>query len=203
MNISEYAGSSRGGVDSEFSMGPSDVWISHNRLRAAYSSDTDSGNGIHGNQPNGGMRIFNNVVYDFDVTNDNRGILSGDGAISVYNNTVVRCQRGIVSSSAATNLFVINNIVQDSVEIDFQYMYMASLTSHNISTDASSPDGLGSQIVEFLDYYGDDFHLAADDIAAQHNGTDLSMDPRHPFADDLDGQPRSAPWDIGADQYDD
>ena len=49
----------------------------------------------------------------------------------------------------------------------------------------------------FVNEGADDFHLAAGDTTWRGQGTDLSGT----FTDDIDGQTRSAPWDIGADEY--
>lgn len=73
------------------------------------------------------------------------------------------------------------------------------------SSDASADDygGTGnrvSQTFTFVDEANDDFHLAAGDVGARGFGTNLSTDPDISFSDDIDGQTRVVPWDIGADQ---
>jgi hypothetical protein len=49
----------------------------------------------------------------------------------------------------------------------------------------------------FVDADNDDFHLAAGDTTWKNAGTDLSAT----FTTDIDSETRTAPWDIGADQY--
>lgn len=70
--------------------------------------------------------------------------------------------------------------------------------SNNASSDGS---GVGTaprlnQIFTFVG--GDDYHLAPDDAGARTHG--LNVSGTYGFSDDIDGQTRVAPWDIGADQ---
>ena len=54
--------------------------------------------------------------------------------------------------------------------------------------------------VSFVDAAHGDFHLSAIDTSSHGNGVDLSGDSHLSFSTDIDGQARTAPWDIGADQ---
>lgn len=57
-----------------------------------------------------------------------------------------------------------------------------------------------NQTFSFIDPLNEDFHLQSTDTAAKDFGTTLSTDSIHAFATDIDGQTRTAPWDIGADE---
>ena len=71
----------------------------------------------------------------------------------------------------------------------------------NLSQDATSPQvALRSKLVTFVG--APNYHLNAADVNAKDQGTDLSADPNLVVFDDIDGQLRAAPWDIGADDAD-
>lgn len=78
----------------------------------------------------------------------------------------------------------------------------ASGTVENCATtDTSLPAGNGnrnSQAFSFEDADSWDFRLSPDDTGALGHGQDLSNHPSYPFAHDILGNPRTAPWDIGA-----
>lgn len=70
----------------------------------------------------------------------------------------------------------------------------------NLTEDATSPNaGLRNLVITFTNEGTQDFTLAAGDTSAQGAGTDLSTDPdgKYSFSTDLQGQTRTAPWDIG------
>lgn len=84
---------------------------------------------------------------------------------------------------------------------DFSGTYAAG-SDYNMSSDTTAP-GTNSQISkaasnQFVSISpgSEDLHLKAGSDAIE-NGTDLSGT----FAIDIDGQVRSVPWDIGADEY--
>ena len=67
-------------------------------------------------------------------------------------------------------------------------------------TDAPGSNPRNATTVTFVNAAGDDFHLAATDTGARGQGADLSADAGLSFAVDVDGGPRRAPWEIGADE---
>jgi hypothetical protein len=76
------------------------------------------------------------------------------------------------------------------------------VSSKNISSDATSPDGASYQGKNaytdyFVDYNNDDFHLKATDTVLKDAGDDLGS----PYDVDIDGESVTGTWDIGADEY--
>ena len=93
-----------------------------------------------------------------------------------------------------------NNISYNNVTADYEADNILG-SANNLSSDATSPDvGFQSLSVNFVDEAGDDFHLSGTDTNAQGQGVDLSNDTFRPFSLDIDGDTRSTPWDLGADQ---
>ena len=72
---------------------------------------------------------------------------------------------------------------------------------YNIA-DTNDAPGTNSKncIVLFIDEANKDFHLSSSDTCARDSGIDLSSDPYLSFSDDIDGELRISPWDIGADE---
>lgn len=90
--------------------------------------------------------------------------------------------------------------------------YLAEGTSVINRTTAASEDATGSAGLQNIAYSttagayftnitagSEDFHIGASS-ALKDVGTDLSADANYAFTDDIDGQTRVAPWDIGADE---
>lgn len=133
----------------------------------------------------GGSTWQTGYVYNCTSINHNTGFRSDNNAVTHYKNCL--------SSGAATS--------------DFHKGTKAGITfDYCASSDATADDAGGSgnrinQTFTFEDAASDDYHLASTDAGATGYGTDLSSDPDYPFSDDVDGDTRSAPWDIGFDQY--
>lgn len=133
--------------------------------------------------------IYNNTFSN----NGNGGTGDYDGAIYIW------CQTG-----TSDIVSVKNNVMQNSTGSAFQQNYTCEtyVTANNITEDATSPDvSYRSKAVTFLNEASDDFHLASGDTNAKDAGANLSADSYYAFTTDIDGQTRSAPWDIGADEY--
>ena len=79
-------------------------------------------------------------------------------------------------------------------------------SSTNLSQDASAPaaaGGGGAPVNGVVAFVGaPDYHLNPGDTSAKDRGTNLSADPVLAVLDDIDGQVRQVPWDIGADDAD-
>jgi len=133
----------------------------------------------------GGSTWQTGYVYNCTSINHNIGFRSDNNTIIHYKNCL--------SSGAATS--------------DFHKGTKAGITfDYCASSDATADDtgGTGNRINQtftFVDAANDDYHLDSADAGAIGYGTDLSSDPDYPFSDDVDGEARSAPWDIGFDQY--
>jgi hypothetical protein len=137
--------------------------------------------------------VFNNIIYNFRNTTYSNGTGMGFPVLSyrvynAYNNTVYNTWLGVYATTATNNISM-------GGTTDFN----ATTQSYNMSSDATA-SGTGSltsktasdQFVSTTN----DFHLkvGADAIDA---GTDLGS----PYNVDIDGNTRTAPWDIGADEY--
>ena len=137
--------------------------------------------------------IRNCVVYDWPT-----GISNPTGPlIYVYNTTVHGCATGVSGSNS--EIVAKNVLVQDCTTACWSGTFHANCTN-NASDDNTAPGANAvNGEVTFVNEAGDDFHLDSADTIARGNGSDLSADATFPFAGDIDGETRSAPWDIGAD----
>ena len=146
-------------------------------------------------------KIYNNIIYDSYI-----GIITyyaTNLTAYVYNNTVTNMVSRCIESDGK-QLIAINNITQNCGTNCFQDIFPAA-SDYNISDDGTAP-GSHSKTMTSVVFVDDttspyDFHLAPTDTAAKDSGTDLSSDPNLSFSDDVDGETRTAPWDIGADEY--
>jgi hypothetical protein len=136
------------------------------------------------------------------------------GNIFVFNNTLNNVGTGIQSDYYST--IVYNNIVQNCTD---GYL-VGGGGSFSISSDNNISDIAGdapnatfstvAKSVAFLDEANDDFHLSPNDTSARNMGTSsLFVIPTGGFAEwrdpsvlnyDIDGTPRGASFDIGADE---
>ncbi|MFC1610693.1 hypothetical protein ACFL6C_07035, partial [Myxococcota bacterium] len=185
-----------------------DVRISNNIVVGPYNT-TDSG--VSWGIEVGGVdstsafhRVWNNIVYDMGTTPLSDGIIFyGSGRGYVCNNTIYG---GDSCVSTGDGIVVAKN----NVALDCRYGgdYDARST-HNASSDGippgQSPILLSSDSP--LDYFvgSTDFHI--DPLAPNADkligaGADLSTDGDWAFTTDIDGSPRSAPWEPGADEVD-
>lgn len=147
----------------------------------------------------------NNIIYDCNGNNSSHGIVCTEvlQTLYAYNNTIVNCYFGIRQVSGT--VIAKNNLCDcDSFNAAF-YDFLGtfdSASTDNASSDTTAPGSNPetSQTFTYVDAANDDFHLDASDAGAQSLGADLSSDANWPFSDDFDGDIRSAPWDIGADQ---
>jgi len=162
-------------------------------------------NGIFANMNSGtpSARFYNNIFYDIDSNSNGSGIKMAAGAgsdVLVMNNTFVACR---ISVEMGTNVDwgnMENNVFQDCgagscISIgggnsDYDY---------NICSDTDCNDGANGQdgvTLTFSNKAGDDFRLDATDTEAIDTGSDQSA----VLTDDIEGDARSAPFDIGADE---
>jgi hypothetical protein len=136
--------------------------------------------------------------FFFDILGFGINIDGASTTCNAYNNTLVDCARGIRMTAGVVRPK--NNITQN---ITFNG-FVGTMTDAeaNISSDATSPNvPLRGIDLDFVNYTGNNFHLAATDTEAIGAGVDLSSDPNYPFDYDIDGGTRPAgAWDIGADE---
>jgi len=166
------------------------------RMNNTGSGDALAGDGEAGDN----IFIINNVVYDannclsFDYTNATQW--------TVYNNTVINSNGSAIWIESVGTLYLKNNLVKSSTTNYRVQNNTTEVTAANCSSDATSPDGSSYQnrVYTFVDEANDNFHLAASDTGAKDLGVDLSSDSRYAFNTDIDGETRTAPWDVGADE---
>lgn len=145
-------------------------------------------------------RVRNTIVHGFGRAIDNLDYRTV-GSWVLYN---VLCKGQGVSGVALVDqdggtLFIKNVAVQDIGSAANYIIGAATVTSATVLTeDASSPTvPLRNKAITFVDESGGDFALNSSDLSAKDAGTDLSSDPTWAFNDDILGNTRVAPWDIG------
>lgn len=154
----------------------------------------------------------NNIIYDFSTSNS-RAIHvdwqsgNGDGA-RFYNNTLYNNYYGIYSDSYRSS-YIRNNIVMASGFADFNSDVESSSVAYaenNITSDTTILDynaySTANNITNadpadvFFDHANDDFRLKSGSIAIGQ-GYDLSSI----VFTDIQGETRTVPFDIGADEF--
>jgi len=144
--------------------------------------------------------FYNNIVIGYKrAAGDLWAIRSNYGNTYIYNNSVYDSNIGIARTNG--NVYAINNLSLGCIT-DFLGAF-ATGSDYNVSSDATAPGtNKATGKTAYTDYFVDpangDFHLKDTSLALFGlSGTDLSGT----FSDDIDGVTRTAPWDIGADQY--
>lgn len=150
----------------------------------------------------GPVRIWNNIIYDWDGSGG-QGIhaeTSGATKAYCYNNTIIDCEIGMLTAGG-NDIIAKNNIVQGSTT-GYSGTFDGNSTN-NLSDHDDSPGSnpQNSKTLTFADAANDDFHLDSGDSDAIDQGVDLSADANLAFSDDIDGDARSGTWDIGADEF--
>jgi|GEM_PF-2248730 len=160
--------------------------------------------GIHSQNINGEtVYIWNNIIYNFKRDYSYGIFMASSYPIFVcYNNTVINCYYGVYNEGVDQPTYCTNNLSSGSILSDFTGTYDSD-SDYNASSDTTAPgaNSRTNQTFTFVDVANDDYHLDSTDTGAKDYGTDLSSDPYLSFTDDIDGETRSAPWDIGADEY--
>ena len=148
--------------------------------------------------------ISNNIIYDLSTT-DSKGFYvayqgaNGDGQ-RVLNNTFYNNYYGVYVNSGYRGAHIRNNIAMNSFDEDFETTRSdgnIDVKTNNISSDSTGNTTLVSATDLFLDPSNDDFRLKAGATAAIDQGFDVSA----LVSDDVQGETRSLPFDIGADEY--
>lgn len=182
-----------------------DIRISQNILKGPGNSTSDWCSGIEFyNASNGTARIWNNIIYNWKSSTNDNGIdltSESDFTYYVYNNTVYGISGTGFRLTGTTHLK--NNIAQDCGD---GYLIVPADEDYNIS-DLNELELQGTNdkeltSVQFVNSSGEDFRISSSDLTAKDAGVDLSGDLYLSFSDDINNTPRSAAWDIGADEYD-
>ena len=166
---------------------------------------------LNPNVANARLTVVNNVAYGAGGVQ--LGMYSGNGNNGeiniVFNNTGYGGQFGIRlhAGGGTDTLYMRNNVVQSNSTAGYNLAagsFTTLTTEKNITADATSPDvSFRSLTCSFVSTTGgsEDFHLQAGDTNCKDAGANLSADPQYSFTTDIDADTRSAPWDIGADEY--
>jgi hypothetical protein len=199
--VSKGGGASQRPAGIEVAVGASsDVRVSHNILRNTGGGTGDFWAGaIIQNNTGGTLRAWNNVMYGWGSGIFSEYPVSNPSNVTVYNNTVINSDNvGVSLAGHASGAYrVANNLVQGAAT-NYYFGTAVDYSATNLSQDATSPQvALRSRTVTFVG--APNYHLSAADTNAKDQGTNLGTDPVLAFFDDVDGQLRQAPWDIGAD----
>jgi len=204
-NSAGYAGCKAINIDSQDAS--SDIRLSHNIVKGAISGAFSEGIGIYGNDADITAKIYNNIIYDFingAVTNNAGVTTTTGGSYYLYNNTFQGSYIGV--NAVAGIVIAINNIFSGCTTAASGTFAAGTNfnATNNVSmgytvTGGGNVDDKLSQAFAFVAESTDNFHLAINDTAAKDAG--LLNPGSGLFFDDIDGDTRIAPWDIGADEY--
>ncbi|MEK7098156.1 MAG: hypothetical protein AAB906_04885, partial [Patescibacteria group bacterium] len=143
------------------------IYISNNIIRSTGTTSlNDTSNGIKTSATNGTYYIWNNIIYDFNLTGTQKSYgLLAYGTNYIYNNTIINsayCIRGVNGT-----FFAKNNIVQNCSTDGFLGTFDVS-SNYNVSSLASDAPGANSKnstTVSFADSANKDFHLSSSDTS--------------------------------------
>jgi len=167
--------------------------------------------GIHLADSGGIYKVWNNIIYGSSGAYWRGLHVDGSPTSSdayFYSNTIYYggtsgIDWGIgTSTSSGGNVVCKNNLVDVGGGLAFRGSFAAA-SDYNASSDGTAPgtNSRTNQTFTFADAINENYHLDSTDTGAKDCGTDLSSDPYLAFTDDIDGDTRSVPWDIGADEY--
>ena len=147
------------------------------------------------------LRAWNNVIYD--ARREYFGGIRFDGSEAyLYNNTIINSYYGIRSSTSGSVRAKNNLVMPEAGGSGYSGTFHAS-SNYNASSDGTTTGGANdrqNQTFSFVNAAGGDYHLGSGDSGAKGFGTNLSTDASLAFGDDIDGEARTIPWDIGADK---
>lgn len=172
------------------------VMLDKLRVTGVITGDPANATGIAATDPNATYVLRNNVVSGFTGSYTNHGLYV-TGMAFIYNNTLVGNRYGLRVESA--NAVVYNNLSVYNLEDYVSWQNLWSITSHNVSSDDSSPNAeYRNRRASFAGMESGNFELAPWDEAALGNGLDLGATEFYPFSTDAAQKIRTNPWDIGA-----
>lgn len=147
------------------------------------------------------VRLWNNVIYDFnDSTSAGIQIQNRAASGTVVNNTFVNCNSGV--SGWIDNVALRNNLFGECRRGFLPWGLFSAENDYNISNNrennVAAIHSLDSVFVQFADTANDDFHLSPSDTTARNKGMESPVPGL--FLNDIDGEIRASPWDVGADE---
>ncbi len=185
----------------------SDIQISNNLIKADITGATTTGSAITVSySASKRLKIWNNIIYGWKNSYTSMAVTFGttagySGILYAYNNTIYNNDYGIYSYAYSITVAK-NNLVYNNAD---NYVgtfddYSTNNLSGPTQTDAPGSNPRNGVQVSFVDPNNGDFHLSPADTGARNYGADLSNDTSISFAFDIDRQPRTGAWDIGADE---
>lgn len=187
-----------------YEQGNGEFDVSNSIVKATLHGPSGSGIGIYvyNNSGNGPfIRFWNNIVYDFaDSASAGIQIHSGSTSGMIVNNTLANCYMGI--TGPIDQVALKNNLTNGCVRGIFPWNGYSAENDYNISSskewDLAAPHSRDSVFVQFVDSANHDFHVSLTDSIAKDRG--LADPIPGLFSNDIDGQLRTTPWDVGADE---
>lgn len=142
--------------------------------------------------------VYNSLLYNAGNNFSSYGFNSL-GTHTVYNVTIANCRRGIRGTGTWTEKNVLITIDGGT---ECWYNNASHARDYCAGNDATANEqgGTGNRDSQTFTFVGaEDFHLHADDTGALGHGV---TDPGSGlFSDDIDGDTRTVPWDIGFDEF--
>lgn len=142
--------------------------------------------------------IYRNIIYDCKgADNQGFGIYSHASSHEIIQNTLFEVPIDCENQASTLKQNYVGNTA------NYDYFGCENTThSRNMSSDYTSPDGATYQGKNsygdyFEDYPNKDFHLKSTDTVLKDAGDCLGS----PYDVDIDGQPVTETWDIGADEH--
>ena len=151
-----------------------------------------SGKGISLQYDNTCDSVYNNIVYNLGMT----GIYAGPGSMFIANNTVFNCGKGIEAYGNGSS--ILNNIAAANISGDYVWTGTHTFTD-NISGDNSVPANnnklnVSLSRIAFVNTTPGQYDLHINETsAARDSGSAI-------IQTDIDGNTRTSPYDIGADE---
>ncbi|MFA5961780.1 MAG: hypothetical protein WC848_03815 [Parcubacteria group bacterium] len=155
----------------------------------------------------GTYKVWNNIISGF--SEGGIYLIGESNTLYAYNNTVYGAFATLggedVCFQVDLGTIVAKNNIAQNCGIGYGGTGSFDLASeYNISDldDTPGSHNIDSQTLTFTDLTTDaeDFHLDDTDTAAIDAGSNLASDAHLSFSVDIDGDTRTVPWDIGADE---
>jgi len=166
-------------------------------------SSSNSGRGFEGGASSHNFYVRNSIAYGWDIGFYLQGSLNEVKAVG-YSLTSINNNYGFNAFYAYK---CVNCLASGNSLGDFARSSSYPITLENSASTDGTVDDFGglnnrvNQVFVFENAIGNNYHLNGLDLGAKDFGQDLSTDLVFPFSTDIDGEVRSGPWDIGADEY--
>ena len=185
------------------SSGESGINSVSNAIIRGTTATSQYSDGIQGYSDGSGKTyyIYNNILYNWRGTDCGGIAVWTSNPFYIYNNTIISCSTGILSSAGYSNVVVSKNNLCYGNTNDYVGTF-STYSANNISKDNTAPGSYaysGSTTVLFINSASCDFRLSPYDYSASMRGTSLVADTYLSFSTDIAGTSRGTiNWDIGA-----